>query len=145
MPFSIKKVEVWTGTIDDRAGSLAAKLAPLAEAKVDLSFLIARREPHMPGSGVVFLGGISGAKGAKAAAAAGLHKAADIAALRVEGPNKAGDCQRVAARVAAAGLNLRGVSANVIGSKYVVILAFDTPADADQAVRLLRAAPAKGK
>ncbi len=142
MPYEISKIEVWTGTIEDRAGSLAAKLAPLADAEVDLSFLIARRNTNVPGSGVVYLGGISGAKAMKAAAAAGLTKATDMAGLRVEGPNKPGDCQRVASTLAGAGLNLRGVSASVIGSKYVVILAFDNQADADKAAQLLRG---KGK
>lgn len=138
MAYEISKVDVWTGTIEDRAGSLAAKLAPLADAGVDLSFLIARRDLHKPGSGVVYLGGISGDKATKAAAAAGLTKASDMAGLRVEGTNKPGDCQRVAGTLAGAGLNLRGVSASVIGNKYVLILAFDNQADADKAAQLLR-------
>src|SRR5262245_57252442 len=140
MPYTISKVEVWTREIDDRAGSLAATLEPLANAGVDLHFLIARRRTLVPGKGVVFLGGITGAKGAKAAAAAGLNKAADITGLRVEGPNKAGDCHRVARLLADAGISLRGLSASVIGRKYVLILAFDSAEDAATAAKLLRSA-----
>src|SRR6516225_6242779 len=90
MPHAVKKLDVWTGEIDDKVGGLASKLESLAKAGVDLQFLVARREPHLPGRGVVFLSGISGAKGTKAAADAGLAKASNVVALRVEGPNKAG-------------------------------------------------------
>jgi len=77
MPYTISKVDVWTRAIDDTVVSLASTLEPLAGARVDLEFLIARRRTLVPGKGVVFLGGISGAKQGKAAAAAGLTKAAD--------------------------------------------------------------------
>jgi hypothetical protein len=140
MPYTISKVDVWTRAIDDTAGSLAAVLEPLAAAGVDLSFLIARRRTLVPGKGVVFLGGISGAKGTKAAAAAGLNKATDIAGLRVEGANKPGDCHRVTRILAEAGINLRGVTASVIGRKYVLILALDNADDATKATKLLRSA-----
>jgi hypothetical protein len=140
MRYTISKVDVWTRAIDDTAGSLADTLEPLADAGVDLTFLIARRRTLVPGKGVVFLGGISGAKQAKAAAAAGLTKAADIAGLRVEGANKAGDAHRVTRLLADAGINLRGLSASVIGKKYVLILAFDNAEDAAKATKLLRSA-----
>src|SRR5262245_4004426 len=140
MPYTVSKVDVWTRAIDDTAGSLEAVLEPLADAGVDLAFLIARRRTLVPGQGVVFLGGISGAKGAKAAAAAGLTRATDITGLRVEGANKPGDCHRVTRLLADAGINLRGVSASVIGRKYALILAFDTADDATKAARLLRSA-----
>ncbi|HJZ90456.1 MAG TPA: hypothetical protein VKE40_06255 [Gemmataceae bacterium] len=144
MAYEVSKVEVWTREIDDRAGSLAAALEPLANAGVDLVFMIARRYAHVPGKGVVFVGGITGAKATKAAEAAGFKRSADLVGLRVEGPNKPGDAFHVAKMLAQAGINLRGVSASVIGTKYVQILAFDSAADADKATGLLRG-PGKGK
>ena len=140
MAYDISRVDVWTRAIDDRAGSLAATLEPLADAGVDLVFLIARRRTLVPGKGVVFLGGVTGAKAEKAAAAAGFKKATDITGLRVEGPNKAGDCHRVALLLAKAGISLRGLSASVIGKKYVLILGLDSEADAATATRLLKSA-----
>jgi hypothetical protein len=98
---------------------------------------IARRQVHLPGKAVVFLGGVSGAKGTTAASAAGLAKASDVFGLRIEGPNKPGDCHRVTSRLAQAGISLRGLSASVIGNKYVLILGFDSAADASKAARLL--------
>jgi predicted amino acid-binding ACT domain protein len=136
---------VWTGEIEDRVGGLAAKLEPLASAGVDLAFVIARRQPHLPGKGVVFLGPVTGAKGTKAAAAAGLSKTTELAALRLEGPNKPGSCHQAVRVLADAGINLRGLSASVIGAKFVVIIAFDTAEDAAKASRLLKAAGTKKK
>ncbi len=137
MGYDVSKLEVWSGTIDDRAGGLAAKLEPLAAAGADLQFVIARRQPQLPGTGVVFLSGVSGPKVTKAAEAAGLRKTTDLAAIRVEAPNKPGDCHAVTRKVADAGLNLRGLTASVIGDRYVIFLAFDNAADADRAAKLL--------
>ncbi|MBI1916484.1 MAG: ACT domain-containing protein [Planctomycetes bacterium] len=139
MPHEVKTLDVWTGEIDDQVGGLASKLEPLASAGADLQFLVARRQPHLPGKGVVFLSGISGAKATKAATAAGLAKASDVVALRVEGPNKPGACHQLTRRLADAGINLRGVSAGVMGKKFLVFLAFDSRDDAATAARLLRA------
>jgi hypothetical protein len=140
MAYDVKKLDVWTGWIENKVGGLASKLEPLAKAAVDLQFLVARRQPHLPGRGVVFLSGISGAKGINAAARAGLAKARDVVALRVEGPNKAGAAYQITRRLADAGINLRGVSAGVMGKKFQLFLAFDNAADADKAARSLRAA-----
>lgn len=138
MAYTVKKVDIWTGAIDDRVGGLAAKLAPLADAGADLEVVIARRQPHLPSKGVVFAGPISGAKAKKAASAAGLRKADELVSLRVEGRNKAGECHQLTRRLADAGISLRGVSASVAGTKFVVYLAFDNEADATAAARVLR-------
>jgi hypothetical protein len=145
MAYTVNKVDMWMGEIDDRIGGLAAKLAAVADAGADLQIVVARRQPHRPGKGVVFLGPVAGAKAQKAAAAAGLTKAADLVALRIEGPNKPGDCYRLTRRLADAGINLRGLTATVVGKKYVLALGFDSDTDATKAARLLRAAGAKTK
>jgi hypothetical protein len=139
MAYSVSKVDIWSGDIDDRVGGLAAKLDPLADAGADLSVVIARRQPNAPGKGVVFLGPVAGAKVQKAATATGLRKAEFLASLRVEGPNKPGESRRIARCLADAGLNLRGLSAAALGKKFVAFLAFDSAADADAAAKVLRA------
>ncbi len=143
MPYTVSKVEMWTGEVADTVGGLSAKLEALAQAGVDLEVVVARRQPHMPGRGVVFLGPIKSAKGKQAASAAGLSPAAGLAGLRVEGPNKAGDCHRVTELLADAGINLRGLTASVCGSKYVLALGFDSEADAASAAKVLRSAGGK--
>jgi hypothetical protein len=138
MAYTVNKVDMWMGEIDDKVGGLAAKLEALAEAGVDLEVVVARRQPHQPGKGVVFLGPVAGAKAQKAASAVGLSKAANLAALRVEGQNKPGDCHRLTRLLAEAGINLRGLTATTVGKKYVLALGFDNASDADKAARLLR-------
>ena len=54
MAYTIKKVDVWAGEIADRPGGLADKLSSLSDAGTNLEFLISRRAPDKPGTGVVF-------------------------------------------------------------------------------------------
>jgi len=145
MAYTVSKVDIWTGEIDDRTGGLAAKLRPLANAGANPELVIARRQPHLPGKGVVFLGPLKGAKASAAASAAQLTRATNMAALRVEGTNKPGECHRLTERLANAGINLRGLSAIVVGKKSVLAIAFDSEADADQAAKVLKAKGNKGK
>jgi hypothetical protein len=138
MAYIVSKVPMWIGRIKDRVGGLAEKLDALADAGADLELVIARRQRHMPGEGVVFLGPVTGAKVQKAAKSVGLARARDLVALRVEGTNRPGEGRRLTQLLASAGLNLRGLAASVMGKKFVAFLAFDTEADASKAVRLLR-------
>jgi hypothetical protein len=138
MAAKIEKVEVWSGNIPDQAGGLAGALEPLVKAGADFSFLIARRRAEMPGTGIYFVGGIRGKKQTAAAQANGLVKSDEIGALRIETTDKPGLVQKSAGKLAAAGINLRGVSASVSGSKCVMILAFDGAADRDAAAKILK-------
>jgi len=140
MAYTVTKVSMWQGEIADQAGGLAAKLEPLAEAGADLEVVVARRQAQTPGKGIVFLGPVAGTKAKKAAEAAGLTKATDLVALRVEGPNKPGEGYRLTRLLADAGINLRGLAATVSGRQFVASLGFDSDADADKAARLLRSA-----
>jgi len=143
MAYAVKKVDVWTGEIADRPGGLAAKLEALADAGANLAFVIARRQPHLPGRGVVFLGPLSGAKQTNAARAAGLSKASELFALQVEGTDKPGVGSRITGVLADAGINVRGLSAAKTGNKFVLFVAFDSAEDAGNAARLLRSAGGK--
>jgi len=138
MAMKIEKVDVWEGNISDEAGGLAQALAPLAAAGADLSFVIARRRPDFPGSGVVFVGGLRGAKQLKAAHSVGISKAKDVVGLRIQTPDKRGLVYGLSAALAAAGINVRGVFAAPMGRRCVLMLAFDSAADRDRAAKLLR-------
>jgi predicted amino acid-binding ACT domain protein len=138
MAQKIEKAEVWSGEIRDEVGGLAAVLSPLVLAGADFSFLIARRKPESPGTGVIFVGGIRGAKQKKAAQSVGLAPSDEIGGLRIKATDKPGLVNRVVSKLAAAGINLRGVSASVIGSKCQMILAFDGAADRDNAAKILK-------
>lgn len=145
MAYKISKMELWSAALEDRPGGLAEKLEPLAAAGADLPFILARRQSHQPGKGVVYVGGIKGAKATKAATAAGFTKPADMAALQVHGPSKAGAAAVIMRALADGGVNVRGMSAVAIGRNGVVNLAFDSTADADNAAKLIKSAGAKPK
>jgi hypothetical protein len=138
MAISVSKWDVWVAEIADEPGALAAKLEGLAAAKIDLDFMLGRRQADKPGQGVVFVTGVKGVKAAKAAAAAGFAKSPTIGVVRVDGPNKPGAVHQLVRAVAAAGISMRGASAETIGKKFAAILAFDSSADAAAAVAALR-------
>ncbi|MCZ7636205.1 MAG: hypothetical protein M5U12_09315 [Verrucomicrobia bacterium] len=69
--------------------------------------------------------------------------------MRVEGRNEPGVAARITQRIAQAGLNLRGFSGAIIGTQFVLHLAFDSDEDSRRAVTLLqtpaRSAAATGR
>ena len=139
MTLKVQRVDTWAAPLEDKPGRLAEKLKVLAEAGVNLEFLIARRAPDRPGKGVVFVTPITGAAGCRAAKAAGFRKTESLHTVRLEGPDKKGEGVKITEALADQGLNLRGLSAAAIKKKFVANLALDSAADAAKAVRLLRA------
>ncbi|MGB8464083.1 MAG: ACT domain-containing protein, partial [Terrimicrobiaceae bacterium] len=80
-----------------------------------------------------------GAAVRKAAKAEGVAPAKNLATLKVEGDDAPGLAGRITTAIAAAGVNLRGVSAAAVGKKFVGYFGFDNAADATKAARTLRA------
>ena len=140
MAYTIKKVEVWAGEIEDRPGGLADKLMGLDNAGANFEFIISRRAPDKPGTGVVFLTPIKGSKQKAAAQEASFNTTDSLHSLRVEGPDRAGLGSKMTRALADANINLRGLSAAALGRRAVTYLAFDSAADADTAVRILKKA-----
>lgn len=133
-----ERVDTWAASMKDKSGALAAKLKALSAAGVNLEFVIARRAPDKPGTGVVFVTPIKGAKQVRAAKAAGFHKTTNLHTVRVEGPDGRGRGARIVQTLADKGLNLRGLSAAAIAKKFVCHIAVDSGADAAKAVRILK-------
>jgi len=138
MRLDISRVDVWAAGIEDRPGGLADKLDALAQAGCNLEFVIARRAPEKPGTGVVFVTPIKGAKQIKAAKQAGFEETASLNGLRVAAADKPGLGARLAKELGAAGINLRGFSGAAIGKRAIFHLAFDCNADANKAMRCLK-------
>ena len=138
MNLTVTRVDVWIAKLKDTPGDLAKKLATLSAAGTNIDFVFARRSPEKPGTGVVFLSPIKGAKQAAAAKKAGLKKTKRLFALQVTGPNKAGMGAAITAAIAEAGISLQGFLAHVIGRKFVLHIAFDTSDDATKAGRVIR-------
>lgn len=138
MALKVQRVDTWAASLEDKPGSLANKLNALSKAGVNLQFVIARRAPEKPGTGVVFVTPIDGAA-KQAAQAAGFQKTDSLHTVQVQGPDKAGQGAAMMQALANGGLNLRGVSAAAIGSNFVGYVALDTEQDAANAVKLLSA------
>jgi len=137
MGLNAERVDVWAATIEDQPGGLAEKLTPLAEAGADLEFVVARRAAEKPGTGVVFVTPLQG-DAQTAAAGAGFAVADSMHSVRITGDNAPGIGAQLTAKLADAGINLRGLSAAVIGQRFVMYLALDTAEAAEQAMALLQ-------
>jgi len=74
----------------------------------------------------------------QAAEEVGLVAATGMHSIRIEGPDRRGLGAQIARVTSAAGINIRGVSASMLGRKSVFYLAFKTEDDAKAAVRVLR-------
>ena len=138
MALLAERVDVWAASVDDRPGALAAKLSALARAGADLEFVVARRSSEKPGTGVVFVTPLVGDREIAAASDVGFLPAHSLHTVRVEGANKPGVAAKITERLAQAGMNLRGLTAGVIGRKFILHLAFATAEQADKAVKLLK-------
>jgi predicted amino acid-binding ACT domain protein len=138
MALKVTKVEVWAGELSDQVGALSRVLAAVAGGGGNVQCVIARRDPSRPGRGEVFVTPITADRAGDAARGAGLSPAQNLATLRVEGADAAGLGARITEALAAAGINLRGVTAAVVGNRFVTYVGLDSAGDADAAVAALR-------
>jgi hypothetical protein len=138
MKLQISRVDVWAASIKDTPGALTGKLEALADAGAGLDFVIARRAPDKPGTGVVFVTPIKGAVQLKAAKKARFRKTKSLHGIRIMATDRPGLGAKLARQIADAGINLRGLSAAAIGKRAIFNLAFDSNTDATKAVRCLK-------
>jgi hypothetical protein len=137
MGFKLERVHIWSGEIIDKAGGMATKLAPLAEAGANLEYILTRRQPERPGTGILYVAPVTGSAQVRAARLAGLAETHDTLVLRVEGDNEAGLGFRLTQQWATAGLNLQGLTMAVLGKRFIGYAAFDSVNDANRAAQIL--------
>ena len=140
MNLIVECVDVWAASIVDEPGGLARKLIGLHEAGADLDFIIARRAPEKPGTGVVFVTPLRGDTEIAAAAALGFNVTSSLNSVRVQGENKPGVAAGLTQKLADAGINLRGISGAIIGSQFILYIGLDSAEDAAQTCKILRQA-----
>ena len=138
MTLKVSKVELWSATVDDRAGGAADKLEPLSEAGADFEFVFARRAPEQLGMGVLFVTPVKGAKVLRAAQAAGFGNSVAMHSIRIEGTDQRGVTAKVMRSLADAGISFRALSATAIGRKFVSFVVLDSAGDAARAAVLIR-------
>ena len=139
----VERADVWSASIADKTGGLSWLLKGMDEAGADFNFVIARRTPEHPGSGVVFVTPIRGDKEIKAASTLGFSLTRSVDAVRYEADNEPGASARLTAMLADAGISIRGLSVAVIGTRFVAYIGFDHSDDADRAIDIFRDAGAE--
>jgi hypothetical protein len=136
----VEREDVWAASVEDKAGALGAKLAALSAAGADLDFIIVRRAPEKPGTGVLFVTPLRGDREVQAAAAVGFAVTSSLHSIRVEGKNEPGIATQITKAVGDAGISMRGFSAAVLGARYVAHISVDSAEDQESVVKLLAGA-----
>ncbi|HPM81689.1 MAG TPA: ACT domain-containing protein [Candidatus Anammoximicrobium sp.] len=131
-------VEVWAASMKDEPGGLAKVLSGLRDAGADLELIIARRSPEEPGTGVVFVAPLRGDDEVSTAAMLGFNITSSVQSVRVQGDNEPGVAAVLTEKLAAAGINLRGLTAAVMGTKFIMYIGLDSSADAARVIEILQ-------
>jgi hypothetical protein len=139
----VEREDVWSARIADKTGGLSWLLKGMDEAGADFNFIIARRSPENPGSGVVFVTPIRGDREVKAASTLGFSLTRSVDAVRFEADDKPGATARLTGLIADAGINIRGLSVAVIGTRFVAYIGFDSINDAEKAIGIFQDAGAE--
>lgn len=140
MELIVERVDVWAASIKDKPGGLTRILTGLSEAGADLDFIIARRAAEKPGTGVVFVTPLRGDREVAAAADLGFNVTSSVHSVRIEGDNRPGVAAELTGKLAAEGINLRGLSVAVIGARFIFYIGLDSAEDAKKALNILQQA-----
>ena len=120
----VEHIDVWAASIEDKPGGLAQALATLRDAGADLQLIISRRAE--PGKGVVFVTPLQGDREIAAAAQVGFNVTHTLHSVRVMGHDRPGVAAELTQKLADGRINLRGLSASVIGKQFLVYSALDS-------------------
>ena len=138
MELMVERVNVWAAPVNDEPGALARLLNRLKEAGADFDFVLARRAPENPGTGVVFITPLQGEKEVKAAEKLGFNLTNSVHSIRVEGINRPGMAAEVTGAIARENVSMRGFCAAAVGSRFIFHIAVDSCQEADQCVKIIR-------
>jgi hypothetical protein len=138
MSITVKKAVLWRKEVNNRPGTLASALEPLAQAGADLQVMMAYRYPGSD-QGAVELHPVSGRKSTAAAQSAGLARSS-IPVLLVDGDNQPGLGYALAKAVGDAGINMSFVMAQVVGRRYAAVFGFENEPDVGKAATVIRKA-----
>lgn len=142
MPVKVKKITLWRKELENRPGTLADALEPVAKTGADLQVVMGYCYPGEHSIAAVEVFPVGGKKPTEAAQSAGLAPAS-IPAVQVEGDNKAGLGHAIARALADAGVNLDFLVAQVIGRKYSAVIGFENDSDAEKAIGVIKKAGKK--
>ena len=143
MAVTVKKITLWRREIEDRPGSLAQVLAPLADAGASLQVVMGYRYPEPAGQAAIELAPVTGRRATAAAQGAGLAPAG-LGALLVEGDDRPGLGRTLSDALGASGISLHFLVALVMGRRYTAVFGFGSDEEAARAVGIIKKAAAAG-
>jgi hypothetical protein len=138
MALTVKRITLWRREASNRPGLLAETLAPLAGS--DLKVVMGYRIPGQENRAAIEVAPVAGAKGERNAQAGGLSAAGAIPTLAVQGDNRPGLGAGMAREIAAAGIDISFLVAQVVGDRYSAVFGFGTEDDARRAEAQIRKA-----
>jgi len=144
MAVKVKSITLWRRDTENRPGTLASALEPLARAGANLRVVMGYRFAGDDPRAAVELYPVTGKKSTAAAREAGLS-ASSIPTLLVEGDDRPGLGHAISRATAGAGINLAFMVGQVIGRRFSAIVGFETPADAKKASGLIKKATGRAK
>jgi hypothetical protein len=137
MAVSVKKVTLWRTEVENKPGVLSGVLAPLAEAGADLQVVMGYRHSGSGSKASIEVSPVTGKKSLSAAKAAGLA-ASSIPTLLVEGDNRPGLGAAISQAIAAAGINLCFLVAQVVGERFSAVIGFENEEASRKASTLIK-------
>jgi hypothetical protein len=139
MAVTVKSIRLWRCEVENRPGTLAGILEPLAKAGANLKVVMGYRYPGNEEKAAIELYPVAGKRITTAARAAGL-KAARISALLVEGDDRPGIGSAIAKAISDAGINTAFFVAQVVGRRYSAVLGCDNDKDTRRTAGIIRKA-----
>jgi hypothetical protein len=136
--------KIWRKEIEDKPGTLAATLEPLAAAGANFQVVMGYRYPGAPMKVAVELFPITGNKVKSAAQQAGLSLAS-MPALLVEGDDRPGLGGVLTKAIAEAGVNLDSLVAQAVGKKFSAVCGFENEEAARKGASAIRKAATASK
>jgi len=134
---TVKKITLWRCEVENRSGTLAQTLKPLADAGASLQVVMAYRFPGEPTRGAIEVSPVSGKKSQTAAKTAGLDRSS-IPTLLVMGDDRPGIGSEIAEAIAGAGINVSFMVVQVVGRRYSAVYGFETEEEAQLATKLIK-------
>jgi hypothetical protein len=139
MPYTIERVEVWAGELEDRPGALSSRLAHvMMNGHANLEMVVARTHHEKPGCAVLFLAPLMGDESKRAALDVGLSPAKHFPVVRIKGPDRPGLVAGIAGTLAHDDINIKGLTASAVGGEAVVYVRLESEEAARAAIGTLK-------
>ncbi|GEM_PF-275916 len=138
MAVKVKKAVLWKRDLQNRPGTLAESLKPFADSKSNLQVVMGYAYPGDRTRSALEIYPVESAKATEAARSVGLEPMTHTECLLVEGDDKVGLGYQMSKELADAGVNISFAIIQVVGGKFLAIMGFESAADADKAVPILK-------